>query len=386
MKSKNWRLPLALAVVLILILLVKNFFSVDPVQIEELKNAKVEVKYEKGKVHYKMTKNTPANWTPYEEISKEAREAIVISEDALFWQHEGFDMKQIKEAVDDHVTKGKNLRGASTISQQLVKNLFLTNKKTFSRKAKEAVITKELEKKLSKKKILETYLNVIEYGKGVYGIKQASKHYFDKEPSELNAKEGAFLAMLLPNPKKNAESFRNKKMTPYAEKTVASILDKMNAVKKISDEELSSLKEMPLEFNSEAPVLDTSSIAPGNSTGEENAETKAEGSAKKKVESEEEVAEKKSKKAERVRKAKEKRERLAAIKRKKRRNKYDQNKLKNLRNMIKGMEQEKAKIKNHDGKPIVKKTEDLKAPGDLATNEKLIQDEVIGVEEEMSLE
>lgn len=354
--NKKWTIPALGALGLIILLLMLNVFvfSVPDSQIASLANAHVKYTYKNGKVEYEIVKKRPSTWVPFNQISKEAREAIVISEDALFWSHDGFDYEQIKEAVEDHLDKGKKLRGASTITQQLVKNLFLTNDKTLSRKAKEAFITKELEEKVKKTKILETYLNIIEYGEGLYGIKAASNHYFGKHPSELNAKEGAFLAMLLPNPKKHSSSFRKKELTPYATKRINDILYKMKATKKIDVEKYDLYRQEKLNF-------EKVEISP---------EAISEQEAIKQSETEKEHLNQ---------------EELAEIKRFKKRNKFDKAKLDELRNMVKGIEQDKVRA-DVRVKTAGSQIENLKSPGDLATNEKLIQDEVIGVEEEMSLE
>lgn len=144
--------------------------------------------------------------------------------------------------------EGKRVRGASTISQQLAKNLFTDGDRSYLRKIKELIATVILERALSKERILELYLNVIEYGEGIYGIEAAAKHYFKKSASELNTKEGAFLAMLLPNPKRYSQSFRERKLTEYAEETINKILDKMAVAKYISKEEALFLKSQPLSF------------------------------------------------------------------------------------------------------------------------------------------
>ena len=120
--------------------------------------------------------------------------------------------------------------------------------KNLWRKLKELVLAVQLEEVVGKRKILETYLNVAEWGEGIYGIKAAARHYFDKEPSELNAREGAFLAMLLPSPKRYSQSFRAKKLTDYARETVDSILTKMTQAHYITEEQRASEATAPLTF------------------------------------------------------------------------------------------------------------------------------------------
>ncbi len=188
-------------------------------------------------VNYDLTDQKPKNWVSFEKIDYQALHAIVISEDWNFYKHRGFDSKQIRKAVWDFLLMGKPLRGASTITQQVIKNLFLTNERSLWRKVKEAAMAATLEKVMSKERILEIYLNIIEYGEELYGINDAARFYFSKEAKNLTPREGAFLAMLLPNPKKYSVSFRDKKLTHYAKITIDSILWKMAVTKYIDQQE-----------------------------------------------------------------------------------------------------------------------------------------------------
>lgn len=212
-------------------------------EIEVLKNGHVTVDFVDGKVQYYITKSKPLKWTALKDISKELKNAIVISEDWGFYQHKGIDFNQIREAVKEKINGRKKLRGASTISQQVVKNLFLTGEYSFARKAKEALITIYLEKIIGKDKVLEIYLNIAQTGKKLYGVNQASRFYFNKLPSQMTPKESAFIAMLLPSPIRYGQSFRKKKMSEFANKTVDSILKKMVRAKMITDQEYEDSKE-----------------------------------------------------------------------------------------------------------------------------------------------
>ncbi len=140
-------------------------------------------------------------WMPIEKISDEVLIAILTSEDQRFVDHWGFDVKQIQKAIDDF-EEGKKLRGASTITQQVAKNLFLFTDKSFFRKVLEAYFTVMIELTWSKKRIFEVYLNIAEFGDGIYGVEAASSHHFNKSSAYLNSREGAMLAAILPNPKK----------------------------------------------------------------------------------------------------------------------------------------------------------------------------------------
>jgi monofunctional glycosyltransferase len=140
-------------------------------------------------------------WVDYNHISSNLKRAVIASEDARFNDHEGFDWDGIKKAWDKNLKKGKIVGGGSTISQQLAKNLFLSSGRTPWRKAEEAVITVMLEKMLSKQRILEIYLNVIEWGNGIFGAEAASRHYFKTSAASLNAPQAAKLAAMVPNPR-----------------------------------------------------------------------------------------------------------------------------------------------------------------------------------------
>ncbi len=194
-------------------------------------------------------KNEPSNtWINISEISPHLTDAIVISEDWSFYEHFGLDIEQIKMALKDFLML-KRVRGASTITQQLVKNLYLSQEKTLKRKGLEALLAVKLERELSKQRILELYLNVIEFGKGVYGIGHAANYYFKKSAFDLTIKESAFLAMLLPNPIKYSQSFKKGLVTPFAQKTIESIIHKLKVVKKIDniDVQLSLEKQFSWE-------------------------------------------------------------------------------------------------------------------------------------------
>ena len=141
------------------------------------------------------------HWVGWTEIGIQAPLAVVASEDQKFTEHAGFDLAAIEDSIEDY-QEGRGLRGASTISQQVVKNLFLWNGRSFLRKGIEAYLTVVLELCLSKQRILEIYLNIAEFGPGIYGVKAASKVFFDKSPVGLTRSEAALLATVLPNPKR----------------------------------------------------------------------------------------------------------------------------------------------------------------------------------------
>src|SRR5579863_2576951 len=139
-------------------------------------------------------------WVPLEQISPHAALAVIASEDQQFPFHYGFDFNSIREAVRAHERGGRKLRGASTISQQVAKNLFLWNGHSFIRKGLEALLTLMIETTWPKERILETYLNIAQFGRGIYGVEAAARSYFHKDAAHLNSNEAALLAVVLPNP------------------------------------------------------------------------------------------------------------------------------------------------------------------------------------------
>jgi len=140
-------------------------------------------------------------WVSYAKISDNLKQALIASEDAKFVDHEGFDWEGIQKAYEKNLKKGKIVAGGSTISQQLAKNLFLSGKRTPWRKLEEATITVMLEKMMDKERIFEIYLNVIEWGNGVFGAEAAARHYYHTSAAQLSAPQAAKLAAMVPNPR-----------------------------------------------------------------------------------------------------------------------------------------------------------------------------------------
>jgi monofunctional biosynthetic peptidoglycan transglycosylase len=139
-------------------------------------------------------------WTPYAAVSPALKRAVLVAEDVNFFSHHGFAIDEMQSALEDALRDRELPRGASTISQQLAKNLWLSRSRNPLRKAKEALLTWQLERRLSKRRILELYLNVAEFGPGIYGVGAASQQYFGKAAADLDEHEAAQLAAALPNP------------------------------------------------------------------------------------------------------------------------------------------------------------------------------------------
>jgi monofunctional biosynthetic peptidoglycan transglycosylase len=140
-------------------------------------------------------------WVPYSRISQNLTRAVLVAEDSAFWQHEGVDFKQLQESMEINLERMEFYRGASTITQQLAKNLYLSPTKNPIRKARELLIARRLEAELSKQRIFELYLNVIEWGRGIYGAEAAARTYFGKSAADLSASEAALLAGAIINPR-----------------------------------------------------------------------------------------------------------------------------------------------------------------------------------------
>ena len=165
-------------------------------------------------------------WVPYERISVNLKRAVVAAEDARFLDHEGFDWEMIQKAMTRNEKRGRVVAGASTISQQLAKNLFLSSERSWLRKGQEAMITWMLEDVLSKRRILELYLNVAEWGDGIFGAEAAARYHFGVPASALSAEQAAWLAGILPSPRR----YERGRLTPYLAGRVDTILARMGAV------------------------------------------------------------------------------------------------------------------------------------------------------------
>ncbi len=221
-KSLVWRVLLALFLLLVLYQLwlfahvcwwvkfnpATSAFMEDRLEVMQDKNPKAELKYK---------------WVPYAKISNNLKRALIASEDAKFVDHEGFDWEGIQKAYEKNLKKGKIVAGGSTISQQLAKNLFLSTKRTPWRKGEEVIITLMLEAVMDKQRIFEIYLNVIEWGDGVFGAEAAARHYFGVSASQLSPEQAARLAAMVPNPR----YYDKHRQAPGMLRKTSIILDRM---------------------------------------------------------------------------------------------------------------------------------------------------------------
>jgi monofunctional glycosyltransferase len=165
-------------------------------------------------------------WAPYSRISSNLTRAVLVTEDARFWKHEGIDFDELKESIETNLERMEFARGGSTITQQLAKNLFLSPSKNPVRKLRELLIARRLEAELSKQRILELYLNVVEWGDGIYGAEAAARVYFGKPAGSLSTAESALLAAAL----SNARLLNPAHPTPRLRRRQAMVMRRMGAV------------------------------------------------------------------------------------------------------------------------------------------------------------
>lgn len=174
-------------------------------------------------------------WVKIDSVSKHLLYAIVVAEDGKFYQHHGFDFDAIRKAYELNKKRGRFARGGSTISQQVVKMVFLSREKTYTRKIREALGTAFMELILSKDRILEWYINLTEFGGGIYGVKQAGQYYFKTRPELLTTEQAIHLALVIPSPNKWSKGLRAKHLTPFGERRFARIAQNLYGAGYISE-------------------------------------------------------------------------------------------------------------------------------------------------------
>ncbi len=199
----RWALRLALAA-LALLLLVQLWFLgwivywrwQNPAETAFMERALERVQATKPQARLRH------QWVPYDRISAHLKRAVITSEDARFVEHEGVDWEAVQKAYEENLRRGRPIKGGSTISQQLAKNLFLSGERSYLRKAQELAITTMLEWVWDKRRILEVYLNVVEWGDGIFGAEAAARHYFGISAAQLGPEQSARLAAFLPSPRR----------------------------------------------------------------------------------------------------------------------------------------------------------------------------------------
>jgi len=165
-------------------------------------------------------------WLPYDRISNNLKRAVIAAEDARFIEHEGVDWEAIQRAYEENARRGRPVKGGSTISQQLAKNLFLSSERSYLRKGEEFIITEMLEFAWDKRRILEVYLNVAEWGDGIFGAEAAARHYYGVSAAQLEADQAARMAAFLPNPKR----YGRLRTGPFLDRRTEHVLRYMPAV------------------------------------------------------------------------------------------------------------------------------------------------------------
>jgi monofunctional biosynthetic peptidoglycan transglycosylase len=287
--SKSTRIVLAVVLAFLLALgagagLLLNAF-VNPPDFDAMKSSVVQpILLADGKT--KSTRRvgpSAPGWVPASQISNHVLMAIIASEDTSFFSHKGVDYHELREAIKKDIEEKKWARGASTLTQQVIKNIFLSSEKSIWRKLKEFLWAQQLEKKLTKSQILTFYVNMAEWAPGLYGIGAASSHYFSIPPSQLSPKKAAFLAMLLPSPRKYHVYFQRRELTLWATRRVNQILHVMNSMGFIDDEEYQTARReslwgetvltdgaeaAPGSDDREIPAGDSSALPPGNPPAE----------------------------------------------------------------------------------------------------------------------
>ncbi|WP_084668258.1 monofunctional biosynthetic peptidoglycan transglycosylase [Myxococcus stipitatus] len=241
-RRKAWRFKVLLAgVVLLLGFGVYEYVTLPEATAFERENPKstalMDKRAEEAREAGKKVRRRQ-HWVSLGAVSKTAVASVLVSEDAGFYGHEGLDTTEVRRALEEAWEKGKLGRGASTITQQLAKNLWLSTDRSLFRKAKELVLARRLEDALTKKRILTLYLNVIEWGNGVYGIEAGAREHFGVSASQLSIGQGAILAAMLPAPRKRSPSSGSRALWKRAHW----IVDQLESVGRISGAEASDAR------------------------------------------------------------------------------------------------------------------------------------------------
>ena len=202
-----------------------NLPNLDAMEFDDYKTLATERTVDRLEIRANLNR-----WTPLRLVNRDLLYAVVVAEDAGFYEHRGVDSDAMIDAMITNWRRGEKAFGGSTITQQTVKNLFLSNEKSYLRKLKEVVLALRLENRLSKNEILEIYLNMAEFGPDIYGVRGASAHYFGKAPGAINAAEGAYMALMLPSPRRyHYTLFQNRNVTLAHRRKFDSILRAMRA-------------------------------------------------------------------------------------------------------------------------------------------------------------
>ncbi|WP_420591225.1 monofunctional biosynthetic peptidoglycan transglycosylase [Bacterioplanoides sp.] len=212
--------------------------------LQQIANQRLHMRAELNKTSAQSRDATIYPWVALDQVSRDLLYSIVLSEDGDFFAHQGIDYDALQAALAENIKRREWAFGASTISQQTAKNLFLDSNKSLTRKFQELIATLRLEQALNKNQILEIYLNIAEFGPDLYGVKAAAQYYFETTPDQLNAAQGAFLALLLPSPRRYHYSLvSNGNWSPALRKKMQRILRDMRFKEFISAEQYQSYRK-----------------------------------------------------------------------------------------------------------------------------------------------
>jgi len=253
------RIVLILTLICFVLILSASYYWYKMIPVLSLRTHYPIVEITNQQRQIRLTSLKPEAWVELNSLSKHIYMSIVLREDWHFFDHLGVDFEELFKVIDQSIEKKALGRGASTITQQLIKNVFLTNERKITRKLIEIFYAIKLEQIFNKEKILEYYLNVIEFGPNIYGINQASQYYFNKPAMELNLKEAAFIAMVIPSPKRYSQSFRQNELTDFARARMDDILVRLRQAKIITDHDRIEAMQSLLSWE-RPPLLETSDL------------------------------------------------------------------------------------------------------------------------------
>lgn len=217
-----------------------------------------------GETLFTMGPHEKEHWVPIHKVSYHLINAVIVSEDARFYDHYGVDLVEIYNSIKLNFEEGRYARGASTISQQVVKMAFLSSEKTLARKMRELMGTLLLEVLLDKDEILEWYLNLAQFGDGVFGVKDAAEHYFETSPELLTIQQSANLALVLPSPNSWSSGLRKKELTDFGHQRFRHIIEMMYQQGTITD----ALKKAALATGDFGRPIELESGEPGEEDDE----------------------------------------------------------------------------------------------------------------------
>jgi len=226
------------------------------------------IKMKSGQTVSRLLGRGALYYTPFDRIPASVPAAVLSTEDGGFWRHDGFIKSQFEASLKRNIELGTFRRGASTITMQMVKNVLLTQEKTVSRKLQELFLTWVIEEQLGKQRIMEIYLNVVEFGPGIYGIGDAADHYFGKSPLELTSLEAAFMATLLPRPVERHEMWCRGELTPKHDKYIRKVHRRMLGKGRISQEEYDEAEAAPVVFSRQGWSSESACLAAGREVAE----------------------------------------------------------------------------------------------------------------------